>query len=269
MIIDTLQPTPNTDHPLLKTEHLSFTYRFRLGGKVEPALTDISLEIFPGTVYAIIGPSRSGKSTFLRLINRLQEISNPGDMEGKIFLENKDIYSDDYDPNVLRREVGFTFDKPQALDMSIYDNIVFGPRLAGISGKEKLDELVEESLNAAFLWDEVKDRLTMNATRLSGGQKQRLSIARSLALKPKLLLLDEPCSALDPISTANIERTLLAIKSRTTCVLVTNNTKQASRVADFTAFFLMSKLIESGPTTKLFMNPSDQRTDDFISGKFG
>ncbi|MBI3037847.1 ATP-binding cassette domain-containing protein [bacterium] len=204
-----------------------------------------------------------------RLLNRLQEVSAEGTLTGKIYLDGKDIYSPDTDPNHLRREVGFTFDKPYVLDLSIFENVVFGPRLAGLTSRSELESLVEETLSAAFLWDEVKDRLQMNANSLSGGQKQRLSIARSLALKPKLLLLDEPCSALDPVSTARIEEALLLIKHRTACVLVTNNTKQASRVADITAFFLMSRLIEIGPTRKLFTTPSDKRTDDYISGKFG
>lgn len=255
--------------PLLKIDHLSFTYSDPVSGKDVTALSDISFELSTGKILAIIGPSRSGKSTFLRLLNRLQEVTHPGNLTGKVLLEGRDIYAPEYDPFQLRREVGFTFDKPQALDMSIFDNVIFGPRLASMNSKSEREGLVEETLKAAFLWDEVKDRLDMNANRLSGGQKQRLSIARSLALKPKLLLLDEPCSALDPISTAAIEEALVHLKHRMSCILVTNNTKQASRVGDLTAFFLMSKLVEYGVTDTLFRRPQDPRTDDYISGRFG
>ncbi len=254
---------------MMKAEHVGYAYAPPPGKPAEPALCDISLEVEAGTVLSIIGPSRSGKSTFLRLINRLQEVSNTGTMTGRILVNGFDISSHECDPFRLRRQVAFVFDKPRALDMSIYENVTFGPRLAGISSKSELDSIVEETLRAAFLWEEVKDRLTLDANRLSGGQKQRLSIARSLALKPKLLLLDEPCSALDPISTAAIEQALTELKARTTCVLVTNNTKQAARVADVTAFFLMAQMIEIGPTARLFRSPSDKRTDDYLSGRFG
>ncbi len=253
---------------LLEVDELSYLYPVEGGAPVQ-ALKNISLRLPAGKILAVIGPGRSGKSTFLRLLNRLQEVTINGSMSGSIRLEGRDIYDAGYDPYQLRREVAFTFDKPQALDMSIYDNITFGPRLAGQTKKSDLDGIVEETLRAAFLWDEVKDRLDLNANRLSGGQKQRLSIARSLALKPKLLLLDEPCSALDPVSTAKVEEALVAIKERTACILVTNITKQAARVADLTAFFLMSELIEVGPTEKLFRRPLDRRTDDYISGRFG
>ncbi|OQA08115.1 MAG: Phosphate import ATP-binding protein PstB [bacterium ADurb.Bin374] len=254
---------------MLKAEQVSYVYAPPPGKPAEPALTDISLEVEAGTVLAIIGPGRSGKSTFLRLVNRLQEMTHDGTMSGRILVNGFDVYSPACDPFRLRRQVAFAFDKPRALDMSIAENITFGPRLAGINTKGDLEAIVEETLRAAFLWDEVKDRLALNANRLSGGQKQRLSIARSLALKPKLLLLDEPCSALDPISTAAIEQALTELKSRTTCVLVTNNTKQAARVADVTAFFLMSRLVEIGPTARLFRSPVDRRTDDYLSGRFG
>ncbi|HOY67534.1 MAG TPA: ATP-binding cassette domain-containing protein [Candidatus Ozemobacteraceae bacterium] len=254
---------------ILKAEKVGYTYEPPPGKPAEPALVDISLEVETGTILAIIGPGRSGKSTFLRLINRLQEVAHPGAMTGRILVNGFDIYSPACDPFRLRRQVAFAFDKPRALEMSIYDNVTFGPRLAGITAKSELDGIVEETLRAAFLWDEVKDRLSLDATRLSGGQKQRLSIARSLALKPKLLLLDEPCSALDPISTAAVEQALAELKSRTTCILVTNNTKQAARVADVTAFFLMARLVEIGPTARMFRSPVDKRTDDYLSGRFG
>ncbi|MFZ2959932.1 MAG: phosphate ABC transporter ATP-binding protein [Candidatus Ozemobacteraceae bacterium] len=255
--------------PLLHVEEVSFTYVSPVNGKPVQALDNISLDVQAGTVLTIIGPSRSGKSTFLRLLNRLQEVSGGGMLTGTIHLDGQDIYADAYDPYRLRREVAFTFDKPQTLDLSIRENVLFGPRLAGVTNRDELSGLVEETLHDAFLWEEVKDRLDMNANRLSGGQKQRLSIARSLALRPKLLLLDEPCSALDPISTAAIEQALVKIKHRTTVILVTNNTKQAARIGDNTAFFLMSKLIEIGPTRRMFTNPTHARTDDYISGRFG
>ncbi|MBF0547334.1 MAG: phosphate ABC transporter ATP-binding protein [Candidatus Riflebacteria bacterium] len=254
---------------LLQVENLYYSYYSPVTNSYKEALSDILINLARGTILTIIGPSQSGKSTFLRLINRLQEEISPGKVSGKILLEGKDIFAPDYDHFQLRREVGFAFDKPQTLDLSIYDNITFAPRLAGVSNRSDLDALVEETLSAAFLWDEVKDRLSLNATRLSGGQRQRLSIARSLALHPKLLLLDEPCSALDPISTAKIEEALIALKHRTTVILVTNNTKQASRIGDTTAFFLMSKLIEQGPTGEIFRNPRDKRTEGYIEGKFG
>ncbi|OIP29675.1 hypothetical protein AUK22_02945 [bacterium CG2_30_54_10] len=254
---------------ILKAEGLSYAYD--RPGKVPngPVLDNINLDVERGTIFAIIGPSQSGKSTFLRLINRLQEVTATGALSGRILFEGRDIYASDYDPFRLRREVGFCFDKPLALDMSIAENITFGPRLAGITSKDDLGAIIEETLRASNLWDEVKDRLSMNANRLSGGQKQRLSLARTLALHPRLLLLDEPCSALDPISTARIEEALVSMKARTTCVLVTNNTKQASRLADRTAFFLMSKLVEVGPTKEFFTSPRDKKTDDYISGRFG
>ena len=251
---------------LVQIENLSFEYP---GPTAEVALRNISFSMPPGSIYSIIGPSRSGKSTFLKLLNRLQEVGNPGLLKGTIHFQGKDIYAPDMDPYQLRREVGFVFDKPLALDMSIFDNVAFGPRHAGVKNRAELDLLVEESLRDASLWDEAKDRLQTNALGLSGGQKQRLSIARSLALKPKLLLLDEPCSALDPISTARIEETLLRLKEKTACILVTNNTKQAARVADVTLFFLMGDLVEIGPTRQLFTAPQDQRTDDYLSGRFG
>ena len=254
---------------LLEVKDLSFSYRSPVDGKPVVALDGVTLDVPRGSILTIIGPSRSGKSTFLRLINRLQEVSFHGDLQGTIHLDGQNIYAPEADPYVLRREVGFAFDKPQALDLSIYDNIVFGPRLAGISSRGDLDALVEETLQAAFLWDEVKDRLSLNANRLSGGQKQRLSIARSLALRPKLLLLDEPCSAPDPISTTAIEQALVALKDRTTVILVTNNTKQAGRIGDQTAFFLMSRLIEVGATQQLFRSPLDPQTDAYLSGRFG
>ena len=254
---------------LLEVRDLGFSYFSPIDGKPIVALDGVSLDVPRGSILTVIGPSRSGKSTFLRLVNRLQEVSVNGTLKGTIRLDGRDVYAPETDPYVLRREVGFAFDKPQALDLSIEDNITFGPRLAGIASRAELATLVEETLKAAFLWDEVKDRLSLNANRLSGGQKQRLSIARSLALRPKLLLLDEPCSALDPISTTAIEQALIALKSRTTVILVTNNTKQAGRIGDQTAFFLMSKLVEVGPTRRMFRSPVDPRTDDYLSGRFG
>ncbi len=267
--INATAPSSATAAPLLAIEGLTYTYRESPTAPQTVALRNISLSVTAGQVLAIIGPSRSGKSTLLRLINRLQELSCDGELQGSIRLDGHDVYAPDMDPYKLRREIGFTFDKPQALDMSIRDNVTFGPRMAGERSRAALDPLVEEMLRAVSLWDEVKDRLDTNGLALSGGQKQRLAIARSLALRPKLLLLDEPCSALDPISTARIEETLMQIKTQTACILVTNNTKQASRVADTTAFFLMAELVECGPTWRLFTAPADTRTDDYLAGRFG
>jgi len=261
--------SPNGAPHLLSVRDLSYTYNPVGSGRPVEALRKISLELEAGRILAIIGPSRSGKSTFLRLLNRLQEINVRGSLTGTIAFEGRDIYAPDIDPYELRRRIAFCFDKPQTFELSVYENVVFGPRLAGITSRSELDAIVEETLQAAGLWDEVKDRLDLEGTRLSGGQRQRLSIARSLALKPKLLLLDEPCSALDPISTARIEEALVALKGRTTSILVTNNTKQAARVGDVTAFFLMSELVEIGSTPRIFRSPRDRRTDDYLSGRFG
>jgi phosphate transport system ATP-binding protein len=232
-------------------------------------LKEINLDIMPRERLAIIGPASSGKSTFLRSLNRLNDLEHHFSHTGTILLDGQDIYSRKMDVAALRRRVGMVYAVPTPLPWTCYDNIAYGPKLAGVRDRSRLDHLVESSLRAAFLWDEVKDRLGELATNLSGGQQQRLCIARVLALEPELLLLDEPSSALDPISTAKIEDALVQLKERYSIVLVTNNTKQAARASDRTAFFLMGKLIEVSDTGKLFTNPDHQKTHDYITGNFG
>ena len=245
-----------------------------------PALHGISIDIAANRILGIIGPSGSAKTTFLRALNRMNELKPGCRTEGHVLIDGEDIYDPSLDPVELRKRVGMVFAMPVPLPMSVYDNVVYGPRLGasrrakseGIRGalaKAELDELVETSLRSAFLWDEVKDRLQVSGLKLSGGQQQRLCLARTLAMKPELILLDEPCSGLDPVSTAKIEEALSILKLRHTIVLVTNNTKQAARASDETAFFLMGELVEMGPTGGVFTNPSDRRTEDYVTGRFG
>lgn len=237
-------------------------------GKAQ-SLKSIALDIPANRILGIIGPAGSGKTVFLRTLNRLNDLNPEFRLEGEVLLDGNDVYRPSYDPVELRKKVGMVFALPVALPMSIYENVVYGPRVAGVRDRSRLDELVETSLTAAFLWDEVKDRLKSSAMRLSGGQQQRLCLARVLAMEPEAVLLDEPCSGLDPISTAKIEEALTVLKKSYTIVLVTNNTKQAARVADNTAFFLMGELIEYGPTPQIFTAPHDKRTDDYVTGRFG
>jgi phosphate transport system ATP-binding protein len=237
-------------------------------GKQE-ALRRITLDIPDKRILGVIGPSGSGKTTFLRTLNRLNDLLPDCRAEGRVLLDGHDIYHPSYDAVALRKRVGMVFALPVPLPMSIRDNICYGPRLAGITDRHILDELVESSLQSSFLWDEVKGRLASSALRLSGGQQQRLCLARVLAMRPEVVLLDEPCSGLDPISTARIEDALTALKDRYCIVLVTNNTKQAARVADLTAFFLMGEMVEVGPTNRIFTVPADKRTDDYVTGRFG
>ncbi|MCX5670095.1 MAG: phosphate ABC transporter ATP-binding protein [Planctomycetota bacterium] len=232
-------------------------------------LRRLNLEICACERLAIIGPASGGKTTFLRSLNRLNDL-NPGfSKTGRILLDGKDIYDRAMDVAVLRRRVGMVYAVPIPLPWTIYENIAYGPRMAGVAGRGRLDAIVEGALKSAFLWDEVKDRLADLATNLSGGQQQRMCVARVLALEPEVLLLDEPCSGLDPISTAKIEDALLELKSKYSIVLVTNNTKQAARASDRTAFFLMGELVEVGPTSQVFTNPTHHRTADYITGHFG
>lgn len=244
--------------------------RFSVYHNREDALRDITLEIPSNRILGIIGPAGSGKTTFLRALNRLNDLVPDMHAEGKMLLDGQDIYHPSFDVVTLRKRVGMLFALPVALPMSIYENVVYGPRLSGIRQRARLDEIVERSLQAAFLWDEVKDRLQMSGLRLSGGQQQRLCLARVLAMEElEVILLDEPCSGLDPISTAKIEEALTVLKNKYTIVLVTNNTKQAARVADDTAFFLMGNLIETGLTEKIFTVPDDKRTNEYVTGRFG
>ncbi len=235
----------------------------------EKVLKGINFEIPANKILGIIGPSGSGKTTFLRALNRMNELETGTKIEGKILLDSDDIYRTDYDVVALRKKVGMVFAMPVPLPMSIYENVVYGPRLSGNNDRKRLNELVEKSLTAAYLWDEVKDRLKTSGMRLSGGQQQRLCLARVLSMEPDVILLDEPCSGLDPISTAKIEDALTELKKEYTIVLVTNNTKQAARVSDNTAFFLMGELIEIGITKQIFTAPNKIETNDYITGRFG
>jgi len=232
-------------------------------------LKKISLEVRRNEILGIIGPAGSGKSTFLRSLNRLNDLIPGSRVEGTIAIDGQDIYSPEVSVVELRRRLGMVFATPVPLPRSVYENVIFGNRMAGMKNKRQLDELVECSLEQAGLWGEVADRLDSSALKLSGGQQQRLCIARILALRPEFILLDEPTSGLDPISTMKIEDSLRRLKENYTIILVTNNTKQAARVADRTAFFLSGELIEMGPTDKIFTAPSNPKTNDYVSGRFG
>ena len=233
------------------------------------ALHDINLDIPEKSITALIGPSGCGKSTFLKTLDRMNDLIPGVKITGEVRYDGQDIYAPGVDVNELRRAIGMVFQKPNPFPMSIYDNIAYGPRTHGVRNKAKLDDLVERSLRGAAIWDEVKDRLRKNALGLSGGQQQRLCIARALAVEPRVLLMDEPTSALDPISTSKIEELAAQLKERYTIVIVTHNMQQAVRISDRTAFFLLGELIECGGTEKLFSAPSDKRTEDYITGRFG
>ena len=233
------------------------------------ALKNINMEIPENQITAFIGPSGCGKSTFLKSLNRMNDLVDGVKIKGSINYQNQNILDENIDVNQLRREIGMVFQKPNPFPMSIYDNIAYGPRTHGIKNKLQLDEIVEESLKLAAIWDEVKDRLKKSALGLSGGQQQRLCIARALAVKPKILLMDEPTSALDPISTSKIEDLISELKIKLTIVIVTHNMQQAVRVSDKTAFFLLGELIEYADTEKMFSFPEDKRTEDYITGRFG
>lgn len=233
------------------------------------ALKNIDIQIPENNITALIGPSGCGKSTFLKTLNRMNDLVSGVKVTGEVRYQDTDIFAPGLDVNALRREIGMVFQKPNPFPMSIYDNIAYGPRTHGVKSKAKLDDLVEHSLRDAAIWDEVKDRLKRNALGLSGGQQQRLCIARALAVEPKILLMDEPTSALDPISTSKIEELAMQLKERYTIVIVTHNMQQAVRISDRTAFFLLGELIEYGETEKLFSQPENQRTEDYITGRFG
>ena len=233
------------------------------------ALKNINLSIDANEVTAFIGPSGCGKSTLLKSINRMNDLVPGCRITGEMLLDGENIYGGKMDVNGLRKRVGMVFQKPNPFPMSIYDNIAYGPRTHGVKNKAKLDEIVEKSLRGAAIWDEVKDRLKKNALGLSGGQQQRLCIARALAVEPEVLLMDEPTSALDPISTSKIEELAMQLKEQYTIVIVTHNMQQAVRISDHTAFFLLGELVEYGETEKLFSQPQDKRTEDYITGRFG
>ncbi|HOD29735.1 MAG TPA: phosphate ABC transporter ATP-binding protein PstB [Syntrophales bacterium] len=233
------------------------------------ALTDVTMAFEKNRVTALIGPSGCGKSTLLRLLNRMNDLIDGARVEGEILFEGRNIYAPEVDPVEIRRRIGMVFQKPNPFPKSIFNNITFAPRLSGVHRKSDLEALVEESLRQAVLWDEVKDILDRSAMTLSGGQQQRLCIARALAMKPDIILMDEPTSALDPISTARIEELIDELKQRYTIIIVTHNMQQAARVSEYTGFFYIGKLIEFGPTEKIFTNPSVKQTEDYITGRFG
>lgn len=233
------------------------------------ALKNININIEEKSITALIGPSGCGKSTFLKTLNRMNDLISGVKITGEIKYRGNNIFDPSEDVNELRREIGMVFQKPNPFSMSIYDNIAYGPRTHGVKNKAKLDDIVENSLRGAAIWDEVKDRLKKSALGLSGGQQQRLCIARALAVEPDVLLMDEPTSALDPISTSKIEDLALELKKKYTIIIVTHNMQQAVRISDNTAFFLLGDLIEYGSTENMFESPKDKRTEDYITGRFG
>ena len=233
------------------------------------ALKNVSINIEKNSITALIGPSGCGKSTFLKTLNRMNDLIQGVRITGEVKYDGKDIFAPGTDVNELRKNIGMVFQKPNPFPMSVYDNIAYGPRTHGIRSKAKLDDIVERSLRDAAIWDEVKDRLKKSALGLSGGQQQRLCIARALAVEPDVLLMDEPTSALDPISTSKIEDLAMDLKTKYTIVIVTHNMQQAVRISDYTAFFLLGDLVEYGSTEKMFEQPEDKRTEDYITGRFG
>ncbi len=233
------------------------------------ALYHVTMDVQPNTITALIGPSGCGKSTFLKTLNRMNDLVPGVKITGQVLYNDQDIFAPSVDVSQLRREVGMVFQKPNPFPMSVYDNVAYGPRTHGVRNRAKLDELVESSLRAAAIWDEVKDRLQKSALGLSGGQQQRLCIARALAVQPKVLLMDEPTSALDPISTSKIEELATELKRRYTIIIVTHNMQQALRISDDTAFFLLGELVEYGDTETMFSTPHEKRTEDYITGRFG
>ncbi len=247
---------------IIKTENLNLWY-----GENQ-ALKNINIEISEKQITALIGPSGCGKSTFLKSLNRMNDLIDECRIEGNIFINGNDIYKN-IDINILRKNVGMVFQKPNPFPMSIYDNIAYGPRIHGIKSRFKLDEIVERSLKQAAIWDECKDRLKKSALSMSGGQQQRLCIARALAVEPKILLMDEPTSALDPISTLKIEELAVELRKNYTIIIVTHNMQQAMRIADKTAFFLLGEMVEYDDTDKIFNSPNDERTKNYINGRFG
>ena len=251
------------DKTIIKAKNLDFYY-----GEHQ-ALRGVDLELLRNRVTALIGPSGCGKSTFLRSVNRMNDLVEGVRVSGSLTFHGEEIYADGRNVTELRRRIGMVFQKPNPFPMSIYDNVAYGPRIHGVKRKAELDEVVEQSLRHAALWDEVKDRLKKNALGLSGGQQQRLCIARALAVRPEVLLMDEATSALDPISTSKIEDLILELREQYTIIMVTHNMQQAARVSDQTAFFLMGEVVECSDTDQLFSHPRDKRTEDYITGRFG
>ena len=233
------------------------------------ALHHVTLTVPENSITALIGPSGCGKSTFLKTLNRMNDLIPGVRVTGEVCYQGQNIFASSVDVNQLRKEVGMVFQKPNPFPMSIYDNVAYGPRTHGVRNKVKLDDIVERALRGAAIWDEVKDRLKKPALGLSGGQQQRLCIARALAVEPQVLLMDEPTSALDPISTSKIEELAISLKDRYTIIIVTHNMQQAARISDRTAFFLLGELVECGDTEQIFAQPSDKRTEDYITGRFG
>ena len=233
------------------------------------ALKNVNMDIRENAITAFIGPSGCGKSTFLKTLNRMNDLVENVRIDGRVCLDGEDIYGNGVDTTLLRKRVGMVFQQPNPFPMSIYDNIAYGPRVHGIKSKAKLDEIVEESLRGAAIFDEVKDRLNKSALGLSGGQQQRICIARALAVQPEVILMDEPTSALDPISTSKIEELMEQLKKRYTVIVVTHNMQQAVRISDYTAFFLVGEMVEFGKTNDIFSYPQDKRTEDYITGRFG
>ena len=254
---------PAARHPKLETVQMGFFYG------LNQALRDISLKINERAVTALIGPSGCGKSTYLRSLNRMNDIIEGTRVSGKVMLDGEDIYAKDVDVVSLRKRIGMVFQKSTPFPKSIFDNVAFGPRIAGLTDKSRLTEIVEQSLQRAALWNEAKDRLRDSAMALSGGQQQRLCIARALATNPEVLLMDEPASALDPASTSRIEDLIFELKQNYTIVIVTHNMQQAARISEVTAFFCMGRLVEVGQTKQLFTNPIQKETEDYITGRFG
>jgi len=262
--VPSAQPGPEAERATIEIDKVDFYY----GGF--HALHGIDLKLPPQMVTAFIGPSGCGKSTLLRCLNRMNDLV-PGAhiAKGEIRVQGHNIYSPEVDPIELRKRVGMVFQKSNPFPKSIYENVIYGLKIQGVKKRSKLDEVVERSLRQSALWDEVKDRLDNSALSLSGGQQQRLCIARAIAVEPEIILMDEPCSALDPIATAKVEELIVELKKRYTIVIVTHNMQQAGRCSDFTAFFYLGKLIEFNPTQKIFTNPAQRQTEDYITGRFG
>lgn len=264
--VTTIQSTkkfPSFTNPAVKVENLYFSYGEGW------ALKDVNLEIPTNQVTSFIGPSGCGKSTLLRCLNRLNDLIGGAKLQGRIEIHGSDIYDPNQDVNELRKRVGMVFQKSNPFPKSIYENVAYGPRILGIKKRERLDEIVERSLQGAALWDEVKDRLQETALGLSGGQQQRLCIARAIAVEPEIVLMDEPCSALDPIATKKIEDLILELKKDYTIVIVTHNMQQAARISDYTAYLWLGQMIEFDVTDQIFTNPQEKLTEDYITGRFG